>query len=72
MIRMELDKLTTADVEEVTGQVDDDDDGPASKTSNVLSRRGLPNISSISVDQSPESFDASESWRDEVLPNELE
>ena len=60
VVRMELDKLTTADVEEVTGQSHDDDDG------------GLPNISSISIDQSPESFDASESWRDDVLPNELE
>jgi len=68
LVRMESVKLTAADVEETTGQMDDH----ASKWLNASSGQGLPNISSISVDQSPESFDVSESWRDEVLPNELE
>lgn len=68
LVRMESVKLTAVGVEEITGQLDDH----ASKRLNALSWRGLPNISSMSVDQSPESFDVSESWRDEVLPNELE
>jgi len=67
-VRMELVMLTAAGGEEITGQ----SGKPGSQRPNGLSWRGLPNISSISVDQSPESFDASESWRDEVLPNELE
>lgn len=68
LVRMESVKLTAADVEETTGQMDDH----ASKWLNALSGQGLPNISSMSVDQLPESFEVSESWRDEVLPNELE
>ena len=68
LVRMESVKLTAADVEETTGQMDDH----ASKWLNASSGRGLPNISSMSVDQLLESCDVSESWRDEVLPNELE
>jgi hypothetical protein len=68
LVRMESVKLTAVGVDEITGQLDDH----VSKRLNALSWWGLPNISSISVDQSPESFDVSESWRDDVLPNELE
>ena len=68
LVGMELVKLTTADVEETTGQMDDH----ASKWLHALSGRGSPNISPMSVDQSPESFDISESWSDEVLLKELE
>ena len=47
-------------------------DDHASKWLYALSGRGLPNTSSMSVDQWTESFDVSESWRNEVLLNELE
>jgi len=66
---MELVELTAAtDVVEAI----DRPNGPTSQGPNASSARVLPNISSINADQSPESFDVSESWRDEVLPNELE
>ena len=67
LLRMESVKYTAADVEETTGQMDDH----ASKWLYALSGRGLPNTSSMSVDQLTKSFDVSESWRNEVLLNEL-
>jgi len=75
-VRTKSGKLTAVDAVdvEVTGRSNNAATSHECPTPNELSSAWEgPNISStMSVDQSPEWFEASESWRDDVLPNSLE